>query len=167
MNILLTGLILLTVAFFLHLLIWKIYLPKKQTKALLLIFFGTLASGLGFIVYNPGVITFESPWQYLHVALFFIAFTLSYIITYSAFEADSPSLVIVNLIHAAGENGMPDDELKKYLTDDILVHPRILDLYRDQLIFDEKGKILLTPKGKRFVKVFIFHRWLLNAKKGG
>ena len=167
MNILLTGLSLITIAFFLHLLIWKIYLPQKQTKALLLIFFATLGSGLGFIIYNPGVIAFESFWQYLHVAFFFISFTLCYIITYSALEADSPSLVIVNLIHAAGENGLPDDELKSYLTDDVLVHPRIRDLYRDQLVFNKGGKIFLTPKGKWFVRIFIFYRWLLNAKKGG
>jgi hypothetical protein len=167
MNILFTGLSLLAIAFLFHLLIWKIYLPQKQTKTLLVIFFTTLGSGLGFIIYNPDVITFESPWQYLHVAIFFISFTLSYIITYSAFEADSPSLVIVNLIHAAGKNGLPDDELKNYLTDDILVYPRIRDLYRDQLIFDDKGKIFLTPKGKRFIRIFIFYRWLLNAKKGG
>jgi hypothetical protein len=167
MNILYTGLSLLFIAFILHLLIWKIYLPHKQTKALLLIFFATFGLGLGFIIYNPGVITFDSPWQYLHVAIFFISFTLSYVITYSAIEADSPSLVIVNLIHAAGENGLPEDDLKNYLTDDILVHPRIRDLYRDQLVFDENGKIFLTPKGKRFVRIFIFYRWLLNAKKGG
>jgi hypothetical protein len=167
MNVLLTGLSLLTIAFFLHLLIWKIHLPKKQTKTLLLIFLMTLGSGLGFIFFNPDVIFFESPWQYLHAAIFFISFALSYIITYSALEADSPSLVMVNLIHTAGENGLTDDELKSHLTDDILIHPRIRDLYRDQLIYDEKGKIFLTPKGKRFVKIFIFYRWLLNANKGG
>ena len=112
MNVLLTGLSLLSIAFFLHLLIWKIYLPQKQTKALLLIFITILSSGLGFIACNTDVIPFESPWQYVHVTIFYISFTLSYIITYSALEADSPSLVIVNLIHAltsppAGPAGQP------------------------------------------------------------
>jgi hypothetical protein len=167
MNILTAGSILLGIAFFLHLLIWKIRLPKKQTKALLLIFFVTLSIGCVFIFYLPGMIAFDSFWQYLHMSIFFVSFTLSYVITYSALEADSPSLVIVDLIHSAGINGLPDDELKSRLTDDVLVHPRIRDLYRDELIFNKYGKIFLTAKGKRLVRIFIFYRWLLNANKGG
>ena len=46
MKVLLWGIILFVLAFLLHLIIWKIRLPKRQIRMLLLIFFGVLILGI-------------------------------------------------------------------------------------------------------------------------
>ena len=88
-------------------------------------------------------------------------------ITYSAMEADSPSLVILNHIADAGSEGVAKDVFFDSLNDDILVKPRIKDLLRDKMAYLEEGRYRLTPKGIRFARIFILFRGLLKAPKGG
>ena len=46
MNIFLCGILLFGIAFFLHIIVWKIRIPKNQMKALFLIFFSVFISGM-------------------------------------------------------------------------------------------------------------------------
>ncbi len=173
MHILLPGLFLILSAFLIHLGVWKIRIPKYQTKTLLAIFFGT---------YFLFIIIFELfiPWEsrflfhapryffdYVHILLFFTSFALAYIITYSALEVDSPSLSIIKLISESGAEGLEKEALFAKLSDDVLVIPRIHDLLRDHMAVLDGDKLRLTPKGRWFVGVLTFYRVLLNAKTGG
>lgn len=173
MNILLSGIFLITAAFLLHLAVWRLRCPKFQTRALLWIFFGTCFSAAAILTlfilaghplpaYLPQNIS-----DLFHTILFFSSFTLAYVITYSALEADSPSLVIVRLIAAAAEAGLEEKALRDKLSDRQLVVPRIKDLIRDELALWENGRLRLTPAGERFVGIFTFYRSLMKAKKGG
>lgn len=173
MNILLPGLFLVLLAFLIHLVVWKIRTPKYQTKTLLQIFFGTyFLSVLIFELFFPlewrsGVYAPQIFFDYVHILLLFTSFTLAYIITYSALEVDSPSLLIVKLISESGPGGLEKEVLFTKLSDEILVIPRINDLLRDHMALLKGNQLYLTPKGKWFVRIFIFYRSLLNAKPGG
>ena len=173
MSVLLYCILLLLSAFLIHLIIWKIRIPKHQTNVLLKIFFGTyVLSNLSFwaLDHMGYGILLDTPQTFLDHAralLFFTSFTLAYVITYSALEVDSPSLVIINLISEAGSAGLETDALYSRLTDDILVKPRVNDLLRDNMAVMEDDRLRLTPKGRWFVGIFIFYRALLNAKRGG
>ncbi len=171
MTVLFWSTILIFLAFILHLALWRTRLPKRQTRTMLLLFFGVLITGV--IVLSSSSITLlgiESPsnlLEFLHISLFFTSFTLAYMITYSAMEADSPSLVILNHIADAGSEGVAKDVFFDSLNDDILVKPRIKDLLRDKMAYLEEGRYRLTPKGIRFARIFILFRGLLKAPKGG
>lgn len=172
MNVFFWSVVFLSVAFLLHLVIWKIHLPTRQTRALLLIFFGTLMVGLlclwGMKIFLPSRMIPALFPQYLHIALFVMAFTLAYLITYSAIEADSPSLVMMLAIADAGPDGLPKVHFEQRMTDELLVLPRIRDLVRDKMVTLANGKYVLTPKGKRFALIFIVYRRILGiAEKGG
>ena len=174
MKVVFWGSFLFFLAFTIHLIIWKIRKPKYQTKALLQIFFGVLISGILILwtnplkIFNSILFSPENLPIYLHICLFFTSLTLAYIITYSALEVDSPSLVIVMIIANAGKNGLYKDVLDKSLTDDLLVKPRIEDLIRDKMVFMDGDKYKLAQKGSLFVSIFIFYRKLLNiTEKGG
>jgi len=172
MNVFLSGLFLLLLAFLIHLVVWKIRLPKRQTPALLWVFFDTYFFAILFLElilpaqYHSSLLP-QNFLEYVHVFLFFTSFTLAYIITYSALEVDSPSLLIVKRIADAGPNGLDKDLLSSQLSDDILITPRIHDLFRDKMAVWKGGKIHLTSKGKWFVRIFIAYRMLLNAQWGG
>jgi hypothetical protein len=165
MTVLILGLTIFLVGFFIHVIIWKLTIPKKQTKSLILIFLITILVFLGLFV------AFGRLWnvntvQFLHSTLLVTTLTLAYITTYSALEVDSPSLVITMYISKA-DNGLSEDALNNIMPNDLLVVPRINDLVRDNLIRESKGKYQLTQFGARFIGIIIFYRNLLQAKKGG
>ena len=162
------------VSFFIHLAVWRIKLPKRQTKTLLLIMFCALGavllllraygSSLAWLYGLPCPVT---AGDYLHLALLDISLILSYMITYSALEADSPSLVIAMTVAGAGPGGMAESEFNEFVNDDKLVKPRIRDLVLDKMAYMDNGKYRLTSKGFIFARLFIFYRALLGRGKGG
>jgi len=92
---------------------------------------------------------------------------LAYITTYSGIEVYSPSLKIVIKIKETGSLGLNEEALDRILTDEILVKPRIQDLYKDKMIYLDKNRYKLTSKGVLLTRIFIFYRSLLNLGKGG
>ncbi len=173
MLVLLYGLLLFSLAFALHVVLWKIYLPKRQTKVLLKIFFGTLIIGILFLNSISSFIplfydiALPKTLEYIHICLLFISLMLSYMITYSALEADSPTIVMVMTIEKAGQEGLDKKEFDQRLNDDILIKPRVRDLITDKMAYLDGEKYKLTSKGVLFTRIFILYRRLLNAPKGG
>ena len=171
MTVLLWSMILITLAFMLHVVLWRIRLPKRQTRTMLLLFFTVMI--IGNIVLLSSSITIlnvsapSSLLECLHISLFFTSLTLAYMITYSAMEADSPSLVIITSIARAGSSGIAKEDFDEALNDDVLVKPRINDLLRDEMAYLDGDRYRLTPKGIRFARIFIVFRGLLKAPKGG
>lgn len=162
----------LIAAFFLHWIVWKIKIPARQAKSMLQIFFGTLAlvlAGLG-IAAAAGP---SSPWlldswtEYLQIAFLFTAFTLAYLISYPALEADSPSVVIMLEISRAGSEGLAMESFHQSMTDDVLVAPRLKDLLMDKMAYMEEDRYRLTKKGIWMARVFGCYRKLIDAPKGG
>ena len=88
-------------------------------------------------------------------------------ITYSALEADSPTLVMILIIAKTGSMGLKQESLNKLMTDEILVIPRVKDLLKDKMIVLNHEKYIITPKGVLFAKFFTTFRKILGAKKGG
>jgi hypothetical protein len=173
MKILLYGSAIFCLALIIHLLVWKIRVPKGQTKALLRIFFGALfvcligawLASKTAVVLNPFLPQKSS--EYLHIFVFFISMALAYIAFYSAVEVDSPSLVIVMNVVKGGREGLDKEGLEQLTDDDLLVKPRIRDLAADKMVNLDSGKYKLTPQGFFLIRLIVFYRKLLNAGKGG
>ena len=93
---------------------------------------------------------------------------MAYLITYSAVEVDSPSLVMTMTIQKAGEKGFPVIDFKNFITDELVVIPRVNDLVHDKIAKFEGGIYKLTPKGINLAKIFNTYRNFLKLKdKGG
>lgn len=162
------------VSFLVHLAVWRIKLPKRQTKTLLLIMFAVLGAALlllraygGSLARISGCAVPVTAGDYLHLALLNISLILSYMITYSAMEADSPTLVIAMTVAGAGPIGIAEGDFNSFVNDDKLVKPRIRDLVLDKLAYMDNGRYRLTTKGLLFARLFIFYRALLGRGKGG
>lgn len=163
MKILSLGMIIFCIAFLLHLMIWKIHVPKSHKRTLLQIFFATLLISFIILSFVTNLLIIE----YLHIFLLFVALTLAYITTYSSIEVDSPTLVIINAIVNAGKNGLEKNMLIERLSEEMLIEPRIKDLLADKMIYLSDKKYKLTKSGLWLAKIFTFYRKLLNADKGG
>ncbi len=149
-------------AWLVHAAVWQVRIPRRQTRAILLIFAGTLAVGL-----YAGVHLLPGFLDCGRAALFFLACTAAYVVTYSAIEADSPSLAIMLRIARAGAGGIAAHAVVREMSDEVLIIPRIADLVRDGMVCVSDARYLLTPKGRRFVRIFIGWRALLGLPRGG
>jgi len=148
--------------------VWKISLPERQSKALLAIMLAALFAGLAAAQLLPANISAPRTWPELaHAALLGLSLIFSWLITYSAIEADSPSLVILLAIDGKGPEGMPESEVYASADDSVLLKPRIKDLVTDRMARLENGKYTLTNKGRAMAAVFSAQRKILGLGKGG
>ena len=173
MKVLLSGVALLAASFFLQLLFWRITVPVRQIKVIVLLFCGVL---LLFLALGPlaraaarpvPALLPEDAGQYLQIVVLYLSCTMAYVITYSAVEADSPSLVLVLAIFRAGPAGLGEQDLRALLSDDELVKPRVRDLLTDKMATLEGETYRLTDKGRFMTRLFLRQRQLLGLGKGG
>lgn len=167
------GVGLLFLAFVLHVFIWRLRIPDRQGKAILIVFAATLVAAILAVVWlSPS----EGDWwgrlmgQFMKsvnwITLYIIC-TLAYLISFTAIEADSPSLVMVEMIREAGERGIAPETLRNSIAKDNLVVPRISDLVRDKMVVNEHDRLFLTPKGKLLSQLFKHQRRLFRMGPGG
>ena len=109
----------------------------------------------------------QSGWDYWNFLMLYVALTLAYMITYSAVQADSPSMSILLMIDQAGGRGATAPELRSALNDQVLVVPRLNDLLVGRLAVLEKGRYTVTPNGSFLAGIYIAYRALLKMEKGG
>lgn len=158
--------------FLAHVIVWKIRLPVRQTKTLLFILFGGLTASLAAFWRFPsfslaGLPVPSSAAELLAVALYVTSFILAYMITYSAVEADSPTLVMIKAIADAGPAGLGREHFFSAMSDAVLVDPRLKDLLTDRMAVLGGGRYALTAKGRLFAALFMNYRALLGLGKGG
>ena len=151
-----------------HLAVWKISLPRRQAKALGLILLCVSLAGLAALFFLRGLpLRPETAPEFAHLALYLAAFSLAYLITYSAIEVDSPSLLIIRRIAQAGPQGIEAVALRAGFDERTLVKPRMDDLLADRMAVIENGRYTLLPKGAALAALFGNFRRLLKAGKGG
>ena len=147
------------IALFLHLVIWKICLPKKNRPVVLVNIF--------FWVLVLGIVILKNFFQYLDYIVLYCSLAAAYIVTYPAIEAGSPSLAITYNIAKAAKVGLAKFELYEIMTDETLVAARVNDLLNDGLIYIKSESYFLTFKGFFLAGLFIGFRKLLHLPQGG
>ncbi|MHB8834639.1 MAG: hypothetical protein ACYC9Y_02890 [Candidatus Methylomirabilia bacterium] len=160
---------LLTAAFVLHLVVWRIRIPSNAVIWLLVIFLGTGAAGLGGALalrgQLPGLAWDAS--EVLSVVLAHVAFSLAYIVTYSGLEQDGPSVTLAKFTDMAGARGRSREEFFRVITDDLIVASRLRALLDSGWVAREAGRYRLTPRGMFWHSVFYLWRRLLGLPEGG
>jgi len=146
--------------FMVHLVWWRLALPRRQRAALLVLFFvGSLilAPVAGVVLGKVGVEPLS--WiQWLNVALAVVAFTLAYVVTYSALEADSPTLSLVRHIAAAGASGVREEELATFMASRPFVGARLSALLEEGMIHEREGRIHLAEHPYTLFRLVLLHR---------
>ena len=169
MRILSFSILLFLYAFILHWLVWRIALPKKQTRALLIIFMAALVAGLVAPSLFP-LLAGRAPsgvLEYIHVALFHIPVMLGYIGFYSALEAESPSISMVKFVAESRDQGRDKNEFSQIINHKDLIDNRIDAMIQNNWIVDSDGHYLLTPKGERLARLFAAAQKILGIQVGG
>lgn len=157
---------LLTVAFVAHLLIWRIQVPDKPLKALLVIFFLTGLASVCLLFLFPALGEFApaSLPEWVCVTLFHITFTLSYVVAYTSIENVSPTLITVMSAYKSGAEGLEINRLRQVITDDSFIKPRLQDLVEQEMAVLDGDRYKIAPNGLRFLQFIFFVQRLTNQQ---
>lgn len=160
MSVFPTIALLLGLLFALHLIWWRIALPQRQRAALLGLFLIgglILAPAVGFLL---GLFGFAplSLIQWLNVALALVAFALAYVVTYSALEADSPTLSLVRHIASAGSGGIGEEKLREFMASRPFVGARLSALVEEGMVHERAGRIHLAEHPYTLFRMVLLHR---------
>lgn len=163
MTIFLTTSALFLGAVILHLLIWKIRMPKYHTRTLLILFAFVIAAWLAAFPLHrmdlPGL---------MHVCLFYTSLSLCYVITYSTIEADSPTLSLIRHLAHSRARGVSLEEVQDFLKARPFVRARLSALLHDGLVREENGRYLHARRGSLFFQLILgFRRLYGSIERGG
>lgn len=159
---------LLATAFFMHLVWWRMSLPRRQTAMLLVVFFGVLVAWLAASHFMPGRwCTAADRWQAIHVAVFHTACALAYVVAYSALEHRSPSMTLLVAVADAGPAGCAADDLRGLLLGANPVEVRLDAMVHEGMVTREGEGYRLAPKGRAWATVLSAWRRLLGMPRGG
>ena len=172
MKIAIFALLLFSTLLVFHLLMWRVYRPRRPLWTLLILFHAGLLLGLLLAPYLPGIslLAPSTLWEVVHVCLVHMSLSLAYIITYTTLELDSPTLTIIEYVMLGREHGRAEEELLGLIRDDQIVGPRFEALRASGTIVPVTGetdRYVLSPHGLRWARLFNFFRILFRLKKGG
>ncbi len=161
--ILLSGLTFI-LCLFIHAALWRLRPPARRPLALLCVFV-LLAPFIWGLLLSLPLFHVPGKGELLAAGLLQLSFASAYILSYPAFEALSPSLVIVLL--AGDRGGVALEELPGFFSDDCLLGPRIRELVEAGMVLERDGSLSITRKGKLLAACFVLMRSLLGLPKGG
>jgi hypothetical protein len=173
MRALASAILAFSVLIFAHLMVWRVRKPASEYTSLSALCLAVVVFSLaGFYAIQPmisGSVRFlpVTLFDYANFVMLYIALALSYLITYSAVQADSPTMTILLRIERAGPKGLSLEEMVAELNDHVLVAPRLEDLVTGNLVGLHGGRYVVDPRGAYLAKTYIFFRALLKMEKGG
>ena len=160
MSVFVAIVLLLGALFAVHLVWWRVALPRRQRAVLLVLFLGggiVLAPLVAWLVGSLGFAPLS--WvEWLNVALAVVAFALAYVVTYSALEADSPTLSLVRHIAAAGRGGLAEVELGEFMVSRPFVGARLTALVDEGMVYEKENRIILAEHPYTLFRMVLFHR---------
>jgi hypothetical protein len=167
MTVLLAGIGLLFLSFCAQLVLWRIFIPRRQIRTLLVIFFLVPLIVFGVVQHagTPIELAALSAAEIARLAIFYVSCALTYIVLFSAIEAQSPTLAIVSYV-AEKSQCTGADLVDRFGKGHELSH-RIELLARSEFVKHEDDRYRLAPAGDRLAKLFDAANRLFGIESGG
>jgi hypothetical protein len=171
-SILISGLA-FAITLIIHILVSRILLSYDiKTMKLLLIF------GLGFLGFNRFFVSIIQPISLGYKGLFFIPLPLSaaflyiflflfYLIYYlSTYSGEvGPSIKMYLMMRRFGKRTLT--QIKNEFPEKDFIHKRLTSLVKGGFIYHDRGIFKILPKGRKFVFMIDFYRFITGWKLGG
>jgi hypothetical protein len=159
-----TGIGLFLTAFALHVVLWRISVPKRQGRMLAVIFLVVLIAGAGLLS-SPAATSIDTEFSLLRrllTILLYCSVCTVYFVLFTAIEADSPTLTMIALIINRRAQGIGREELLRNIDFDSFTRLRLDQLLRDDMVLLDGERLLPTRKGRIVVDIIVTYRYLLG-----
>jgi hypothetical protein len=154
-------------AFALHVVWWRIRLPRRQLSTLLRWLLGFFPAGMGALC---ALNLWPVSWLFTPaigvVALIYFSFTITYVITYSALEGDSPSLSLMRWI-ASRPDGATQEEIEAFMAERPFIRARLQALREDALTEERNGRLHIRGAPSVFFRLILAWRNLYGPMDRG
>jgi hypothetical protein len=156
---------LLVLSFIVHLVLWRIRLPRGHTTALLTVF---LVVPVVVLLAGPllGMPLSATVWDWVLGFLVYVPCTLTYICLYSLLEHRSPTVEMIDLIHRSGGD-IAFGELRNEFVKTPAIGIRIAQLVRSGVLAEQEGAVTITTRWRPVVQVIVLAAAILGLSAGG
>ena len=154
-------------SFLLHLLVWRIRLPKRQGRALALILLGSLPVELVLAASLPGLRELLEFWACAQVVLFHMASSIAYMCFYTGMPMRSPRMTMAAYVASRGQAGATVEELRAILGTAPPVDSRLEAAIRENWLTEADGQYRLTASGRFWARLFWIGQELARLEKRG
>jgi hypothetical protein len=163
MIVLISGLALFFIAYFIHATVWRIRPPRHEWRTLIFIFSGVTATALAVVPYGSETQRLGLTLPRFVLTLFlFGGLSIVYLILFSALQADSPTLTMIRVIRHHRTDGITTAELSANFASRSYPRERLDRMIEDGLVQSVDGRLRIAPQGKRFASVVLSYRELLR-----
>jgi hypothetical protein len=160
--VLITGVSLFLLAFILHVLVWRIAVPHRQGTSLVLLLLTVGIFGfLTIYVFRPPILGL-SPLRLLLALFLFSSLGTTYIILFSAIEADSPTLTIIELIERNARDGIGQDEIVRVISAHSFLRRRLDQMLFDGMVVKIGDRLFPSAQGRFLTSLILAYRKLLR-----
>lgn len=157
--------------FAVHWIWWRVALPSRQLRTILLLYAGGFLLLVALAVVQPGWLAGGGAgwwWSLVYSAAFYWSAAFCYVITYSAMEGDSPTLALVLELRRAGAAGLSEEQLEVFFAGRPFLQARLSKLVTDGML-QESGEMCRLVKGRSaaFDLILWWRRCILGFKEWG
>ena len=164
MAVFVSGLALLAIALVIHVIWWRLKVPRRQPLTLAMLFLSVAVLGFAAI-YAADLFSGGLPLPRLLLAfLLYGSGAVVYLIFFSAMEEDSPSLTLIRLISEAGPRGIHRDDLLRVVERHSYIKVRIDMMVSDGMAVETPTGLRLASQGLWLSRIVLFYRKLLARK---
>lgn len=128
--------------------------------------FGCFGAGRLGLLPGVGSMILLPITDWLGIYLLHFALSTSYILSYPAIEAVSPSLIILLMLGNSKSSGLTYDDLLRSFDNKGLLQPRIKDLIEAGWVIESDGFLSVTFRGIIILLFYMFLFRLLGMSRG-
>lgn len=165
MTVLVIAAIFFATTFVLQLVLWRVRLPLRQIRALLLLYLFTPIA-MTIAAYALGIFPQLTAAEMARVWVLYFPPSLAYIAFYAAIELSSPTLLIVSYL-SASKTGCGEAELLDHFNKTVDVAYRFELMQHSGLIRVSGDLIEITPNGRLYGSIFEYASRIFGLSKGG
>lgn len=171
MTIFLFTVLPLAAAFLVHFVWWQIGPPRRQLRTIFLLYVAGFVVAVAAGIVAPQWLAATSVvwwWSMVYIMVFYWAVALSYMITYSAMEGDSPTLALILELKKCGAQGFSRADLEHFFSRRPFLRARMQKLLEEGMLRkDGDGYRLTRPSSLAFELILWWRRQILGFNTWG
>jgi hypothetical protein len=165
MAVLLAGAVLLASSFLVQLVAWRVFRPRRQLRALLVVYAMVPLLACATAWAAGYAFTFSAA-EVVRIALFYISFSLAYFVAHCAVDSGSPTLNIVVYVAEAGPAGRSDADLAATFGLSDMTN-RFALVEHGGMMWSERDVFRLTSAGRFYARLFDEASRVFGLPRGG